>query len=267
MSTARARSVATLVDDAVVSVHRKIGPTHGERIRSGLDQLGLESGALMFDVTEFLLADAFSLEVMGLRFRYHDPADLDRTISSWLVSGVIDRDLRATPGLQRLLRLVLELRADVAQNIWREKVEVFPEVLVGAAAVMRASDGPLTVRFRRLPVPDNDALAVHHLLTGVRYHRADAHAAAWQEAGLNREEIRALTDAWHGKTVEPLSSLVERGWFDRNGLTESGGRARDEIEVVTNQHAGDAFDVLDDEAWLAWFDAVRSLATSQTQSL
>lgn len=268
MSTARARSVAKLVDDAVISVHRKMGPTHGERIRSELDRLGLESGRFMFDVAEFLLADAFSREVMDLRFRYHDPADLHKTVSSWLDSRVIDDDLRATPRLRRGLRLVLDLRADVAQGMWREHVDLFTAVHEGADTVMGASDGALTVRFRRLPVPDNDALAVHHLLTGVRYHRADAHASAWQEAGLNRTEIRALTDAWHGETVEPQSGLVERGWFDRNGLTESGVRARDEIEAVTNQRAGDAFDVLGDQAWLTWFEAVRSLATPpQTQSV
>jgi hypothetical protein len=267
VTTDRARIIAKLVDDAVISVHRQVGATHGEQIRSNLDRPGLESVGLLIDVAEFLLADSFSFEVMKLRFRYHHPDDLQRGITSWSDSGLIGRNGAASPGLRGLLRLVLDLRDDVAQKLWQNHTNDFSIVRDGALSVVKASDGPLTARFRALPVPGQAALSVHHLLTGVRYHRADAHASAWQGFGLRREEIVALTRAWRGQQVEPPAGLAERGWFDGDELTQSGREARDRIELVTNQRAGPAFAGFDDEGWLTWFEAVANLATAESQSV
>jgi hypothetical protein len=75
--------------------------------------------------------------------------------------------------------------------------------------------------------------------------------------------IGALTKAWHGEPVETPSSLADRGWFAHDGLTELGRRARDDIEVVTNQRAATAFAVFDEESWLSWFDSVKRLASAQ----
>lgn len=262
MYAERARAIAKLVDEAVVSIHRRAATTHGEEIRSELHKIGLGSGALLLDMIEFLLADKFSSEVLRLRFRYHHQNDLGKAVDTWQSAGLVDIDSKASPELRRFLQSALQRRGEVARDLWKDHEDDLPVVAKGARAVVDASDGPLVGKFRSLPVPDHKALTVDHLLTGVRYHRADAHASAWASAGLDREEIGALTKAWHGETVEPPSRLAHRGWFARDGLTELGYRARDEIEVVTNQRAASAFAVFDEKSWLSWSDSVRKLTSA-----
>jgi hypothetical protein len=261
MSAERASAIAKLVDDAVVSVHRRTATTHGEEIRSELLKIGLGSAAHLLDMIEFLLADRFSSEIMRLRFRYHHPNDLAKAVDAWQSAGLVGADWKASPELRRFLQLALRRRGEVARDLWTDHEDEFPMVTKGARAVFENSDGSLVGKFRSLAVPDHEALAVHHLLTGVRYHRADAHASAWASAGLDRHEIGALTKAWHGEHVESPSSLADRGWFGLDGLTELGRQARDDIEVVTNQRAASAFAVFDEESWSRWFDSVRKLAS------
>jgi hypothetical protein len=66
------------------------------------------------------------------------------------------------------------------------------------------------------PVDTPVGLLLHHRLSVLRYHRADAHAAAWQAAGLTSATIRQM----------------------------AAGPARDAIEVETNRRAGQPYAAL-----------------------
>jgi hypothetical protein len=60
------------------------------------------------------------------------------------------------------------------------------------------------------PAGADDALVLHHRLSVLRYHRADAHAAAWHAAG---------------QTAQSMAELPA-------------GAQRDRIEAETNRRAG-----------------------------
>lgn len=267
MSIGRAQAAAKAVDDAVISVHRKTSSTYGEQIRSDLRDLGLASPALLVDVAEFLLADALSPHTLTLRYRYQDPVDIAAVLRTWEQAGLVDTEptagnLRASAGLREFLETVLTIRAEVAERLWRDRIDSLLLIATGARAVVEASEGSLAVQFSALPEPHQPALLTHHVLTGLRYHRADAHAAAWQSSGLDRQEIIALTKAWQGHTIEPPSSLIRQGWFDGTGVTKAGLDARDWIETSTNELAEPSFATISDHTWPDWLHSLKALAAS-----
>ena len=57
---------------------------------------------------------------------------------------------------------------------------------------MTGGDAYMTVAPPYEPGDPTVGVLLHHRLSVLRYHRADAHAAAWQAAGLTSEAVTRL---------------------------------------------------------------------------
>ncbi|MFB4276203.1 MULTISPECIES: hypothetical protein [unclassified Nonomuraea] len=133
--------------------------------------------------------------------RYADAAARERGLQEHLREGTLAEDgdgvLRLTgKGLEFVHRLY-EIHAATAERVWAGND------LPGLAGLMgRVLDGAERVPGGALALvappyePDGAApgLLLFNRLAAVRYHRADAHAAAWQAAGLSAAEIVGLAD-------------------------------------------------------------------------
>jgi hypothetical protein len=99
-----------------------------------------------------------------------------------------------------------------------------------------------------------------HLGDMLREYRGDAHVCAWTATDLDAIEIGLLTELYMGLPLRTYirtrgwddseldgaqSRLVERGWIDGDGLTETGRREREEIERATDRAMTPALGALD----------------------
>jgi len=102
---------------------------------------------------------------------------------------------------------------------------------------------------RFLPSQESDAYRVWSLCAALRYLRADAHAVAWQTAGLSGPEVQVLSALWRGDEVpggmEYPARLVQLGWLEIEGrtlaITAAGRAVRDAIERATDERNALAF--------------------------
>ncbi len=89
--------------------------------------------------------------------------------------------------------------------------------LRGAGDALAIASGDVTDVFRSLLEPEEPAHRLHHLLTGLRYARLDAHVEAWQAAGLTAAEVvdldptsssRIAVEAQTNERWEPMFAAV-----------------------------------------------------------
>lgn len=201
-------------------------------MRSAVD-LGMKSGMLAGSgldpdtVTVFaMLRNAYPDRVVPLRnFRaayvYHDPAKFDLAHSRMVEVGVV----AATPGEaltlsdsgREVMQRMRAVSAQAAEGLWGTDalpVLVLADRCLQAASATALPDGAFHVVAPPHDEPgDSDATRLAERLTGLRWHRFDAHVAAWTSAGLT------------------AASVAELG----------PGPRRDEIEADTNERAGEAY--------------------------
>lgn len=255
-----ARDIAVEVDRLVIAVHRRVMATHRDHLTALLDGLSdggqpLDRPGYIYDVAEFIADGRCTDEVVRRRFIY------DEVGAATLVPQLVDRRLldpdgRAAPQLLTAATEMLALRARAADDLWLTDLALADQ---GAATVLAAAEGPLAMAFATLPKPEEPAARLHHLLTGVRYLRLDAHVDAWRSRGLRPAEVVALTIARDGDGVaSPPAGLIGRGWLDTDGqITDAGVEARLEIENGTNRRCGELIKTVADPA--AWLAALRCL--------
>jgi len=166
-----------------------------------------------------LAARPVSAAGLAAVYRYRDAGQLRRTLDTLASASIIeqaqDGEISATNTGRALLAEMYESGATAAAQLWsahREMVADLNELagrLVGAAAAS-GGDAYAVVAPPYEPPGASPELLLHHRLAVLRYHRADAHAAAWQAAGHTVDTIRSLAD----------------------------GPERERIEVETNRRAG-----------------------------
>jgi len=249
-------AIAAEVDRLVIGVHRAVMVEHRSRIRDLAETLGVASPGHFYDLAEFLAAGACTVDIARRRFRY----DQDDTAAA-LVAGLADRhlldeQLRPAASLLDATATILRLRADVAMELWGTDLVV---AISGAARALAAASGALVEAFSTLPEPSGPAPRLHHLLTGLRYARFDAHIAAWEEAGLTAAEVVALGSAVASAPVSPPPpGLVAGGWLTADGVATVEGRtARSAIEARTDA-GGDALFSTDSDR-RAFLASIRSV--------
>jgi hypothetical protein len=152
-------------------------------------------------------------------YRYRDADQFRRNLGALASAGIIERAgdgaIRATGTGRALLTVMYESGAEATAALWsahRATVADLNELagrLVEAAAAS-GGDAYAAVAPPYEPPGTGPELLLHHRLAVLRYHRADAHAAAWQAAGHTVDTIRGLAD----------------------------GPERERIEAETNQSAG-----------------------------
>ncbi len=229
---------------------------HRSDLRQVIEPLGLSSPGHLLDLAEFLLEGEFEVGVARRRFIYDEPDNVGRLFDELEPRGLVDETNRASGDVVGVLRTVLQLRASAADQLWRSHLGTSTR---GAAEALSAARGQLVDAFVRLPEPARAAHRLHHLLTGLRYARMDAHIDAWEAVGLAPNEIVALSASVEGQPASATRGVVERGWMaDDGSITPAGRAARTEIEDATNNRCQAMFDGVTNLA--EWVEGLRSLS-------
>lgn len=257
--TVRAPATAAAVDRVVIGVHRAIDEVERDRITEAAKAAGLESIAYVADLAGFMAEGRLTDELVRTRFRYSaEPATV--AISNLRELALLDDAGRPASELGVVLAEVDSVRIAAATRLWESSAHL-AGLAAGAAIMLRGARGPLVEPYRALYEPDDTVGALWHRLIGLRYARADAHAAAWEATELSAAEVSALTTAWRGDPVEsPPQSLVDRRAVSSSGvITEIGSRLRDGIESDTNQRSEPVYQALDAPGWAGWMAAMAEL--------
>ncbi|MFU8873298.1 hypothetical protein [Micromonospora sp. SL4-19] len=137
--------------------------------------------------------------------RYRDPATCQRTLDKQVAYGMLQRvpdgGLCATERGLAFLAELWQLHAEVTEELWAghdDRVgRLVPTLgrLLAYALVLAESDEPGA--FAAMAPPHEPAGApaavlLLNRLSALRYHRADAHAAAWAAAGHTATSIAGL---------------------------------------------------------------------------
>jgi hypothetical protein len=158
--------------------------------------------------------------------RYHDPqewrANLATSAEHGAAESTPDGGLRATAHGRALLGELGEHSAGVTADLWageddrvRRLVDTLALLLEAGAATGGDAFAGLTPPYEPAAAPASFRLLTR--LGALRYHRADAHAAAWTGAGLTAAGIAEMAP----------------------------GAERDAIEAETNRRAAPPFAALD----------------------
>lgn len=244
------------IDRLVIAVHRRVMSTNRAELRAALEPLALDQPGQIYDLAEFVAAGRCSVDVTRRRFPYDADDRAAAMVGRLLADDRLDGQLRPNAELEAVVDGILDLRADAAAELWGWQLT---DPLQGAAEGFAAASGPLVDAFRRLPEPAVPAHRLHHLLTGLRYARLEAHVAAWEGAGLAAAEIVALSVAVGSEsTVAPQGRLVTRGWLTADGsATVEGHQARAGIEAETDARCTAMFQAVTDLA--GWFGTLQRL--------
>jgi hypothetical protein len=157
-------------------------------------------------------------------FIYQDPAKFETALSRMVETGLVDiaptRSVTLSDHGRVLITQVRDLSAQAATDLLGSgTLPVFPlaDRCLLAAAATATPDGAFHLVAPPHDEPDDsDAIRLAERLTGLRWHRFDAHVAAWTSAGLSAQSVTDLGP----------------------------GQERDEIEAGTNERAGQAYAVL-----------------------
>lgn len=133
-------------------------------------------------------------------YRYTDPTEIDAAMSRSVDHGLLqlhpDGCYRTTRAGAAFLDDLFAVQAKTLADRWGHLAQVVERLNATLAVVLETaatSGGPaLAVQSPAYEPPDTSAeLILLNRLSTLRYHRSDAHAAAWQAAGLTAEEVTA----------------------------------------------------------------------------
>ncbi|MEV5763460.1 hypothetical protein AB0L34_02620 [Micromonospora sp. NPDC052213] len=139
--------------------------------------------------------------------RYRDPADCRRALDKQVAYGMIHRSpdggLSATERGLAFLAEIWQVHAEVTEELWAghddrvlRLVEALGRVLAYALVLAEEEDGDGAAFAAMAPPYEPDGTPPGVLLLNrlgtLRYHRADAHAAAWTAAGHTAASVAAL---------------------------------------------------------------------------
>lgn len=144
-------------------------------------------------------------------FAYQPSSVIDHGIDGAIRAGLVDEAEGGQVHLtERGRALAAELLAEgdaVARELWgghEERVTTLAR-LAGRAVHAAASDGgdAFTVMAPSdEPAGASDAALLAERLTGLRFHRFDAHVAAWRAASLTADQIKALPPGAERAAIE-----------------------------------------------------------------
>ena len=253
-------AVAPHIDRLVIAVHRRPRVTHATELSAWRTGTGLTSPGLLINLRPFIVDGAENRGLLDRLHRYEPSATTEQAVRAAVECGVIDDEVTATPHGFGLAARLTEIQRTTMNELWADHLDEVSALIEPLTAVVddlpeRYPGDPfeLTRAFVALdrPKPPGPFL-VHHLLTVLRYLRADAHSEVLAEAELTPGEAARLDDAW--RTLEgtrhpqPLEELVLRGLVTAEGeLTDDGRNYRVAIERETDSVAGTAWATLDDD--------------------
>lgn len=267
-----AADVAPHVDRLVLAVHRQPRVGHADEVAAWRADVGLDAPGLLINLRPFIIDGVESREVLDRLHRYEPPAATEASVRAAVDAGLVTPDLRATPSGVDLAARLTEIQRTTINELWADHHDIVTGLIEPLTRVVDELPGrypgdpfELARAFAALdrPKPPGPFL-VHHLLTVLRYLRADAHSEVLLEAELTPGEAARLDGAWRALEgphhPHPLEELVLRGLVSADGdITDDGRRYRDAIEHETNSVAGTVWDALDDAGRAAVLDLLGRL--------
>jgi hypothetical protein len=148
-----------------------------------------------------LAARTVSAAGIAAVYRYRDPnevrGDLDRLRAAGLIEAAGDDAIAATETGRAVLAGMYQAGAEVTGQLWGQHGDALAGLSDLAGRVVQAGlatggDAYLALAPPYEPADATAGVLLHHRLSVLRYHRADAHAAAWQAAGLTSEDMMQL---------------------------------------------------------------------------
>ncbi len=136
-------------------------------------------------------------------YRYRDPdevrGDLDGLRAAGLINAAGDGGIEATEIGRAVLVGMYQVGAEVTGQRWSQHDDALAALNDLAGRVVQAGlatggDAYMTMAPPYEPADGTVGMLLHHRLSVLRYHRADAHAAAWQAAGLTAEAMIQLPE-------------------------------------------------------------------------
>lgn len=245
-----AAEVAPHVDRLVLTVHRQMRAVHEDAIDTWRSDSGLDRPGLIINLRPFFLAGTQSRTLLQRLHRYALPTTLEDNVNAAIAQRLVDEALTPSTACLELARRLTTLQSSLIDELWGGQpalAELLEPLGTAVDGVPDRYPGPafaLSRAWAELPRPaDAPAYLVHHLLTALRYLRADAHSVVIDAAGLTPGEAARLDAAWRELEgihhEHPLDGLVSHGYLDAAGdLTEDGRRARQAIEDETNSVSG-----------------------------
>jgi hypothetical protein len=153
-------------------------------------------------------------------YRYRDPdevrGDLDRLRAAGLIDAASDGGIEATELGRAVLAGMYQVGADVTGQLWSQHDDELAGLNDLAGRVVQAGlatggDAYMTMAPPYEPADATVGVLLHHRLSVLRYHRADAHAAAWQAAGLTAGAMVQLPEG-------PMRAAIEAETNRRAGV-------------------------------------------------
>jgi hypothetical protein len=187
-----------------------------------------------------LLARKVPTAALAAIYRYRDAGNVRRDLEGLHAAGLIDATddgaIQATGSGRVVLTEMYKVSADMAGELWggHEGSLASLSSLAGRvvdAALVTGGDAYLAMAPPYEPVGAASGLLLHTRLSVLRYHRADAHAAAWQAAGLTSASISQM----------------------------AAGPVRDAIEAETNRQAGIPYTALDPDERMTFLAGLAAL--------
>jgi len=134
-------------------------------------------------------------------YRYRDPSEVRGELDGLHAAGLIavagDGAIEATEVGRAVLAGMYQVGTEVTGQLWSQHATALAGLNDLAGRVVQAGlatggDAYLTMAPPYEPADATAGVLLHHRLSVLRYHRADAHAAAWQAAGLTSEAVTQL---------------------------------------------------------------------------
>ncbi|TMR99383.1 hypothetical protein [Nonomuraea basaltis] len=200
-----AAAIAPVINAAHVDVHASA--------RRAVTELAEASGVtpgLLADLRFMLPLHPVTRAQLGAIYRYADAAEQD-DIQGHLREATLTEDgdgvLRVTEKGLAFIHRLYELHEATTERVWAGHdlpgLAGLAGRVLGRATAERVPGGALElVAPPYEPGGAAPGLVLFNRLAVLRYHRADAHAAAWRAAGLSAAEIVGLADGLLRAVVE-----------------------------------------------------------------
>ncbi|WBB78634.1 hypothetical protein O7606_20835 [Micromonospora sp. WMMD882] len=151
--------------------------------------------------------------------RYRDPAVCQRALDKQVAHGMIHRRadgaFSVTERGAAFLAEIYQVHAEVTEELWaghddrvRRLVETLGRLLAYALVALEEDDAAGAGEAFRVMAPPYEpdgvppGVLLLNRLGALRYHRADAHAAAWTAAGHTAASVSALPDGPERLAIE-----------------------------------------------------------------
>jgi tetratricopeptide (TPR) repeat protein len=150
---------------------------------------------VLIDIRNLLLAGPAPLPAVRAIHRYHpglDDALGDLATRGWLTLG--PETVSPTDRCRTLLTSLMELMDRVFTRLWGQPAALLSTLDDLVAAGRGTSEGDAFDALADAGHPSDGTMAgrLFSALCAMRYHRADAHAAAWSSEGLTAAQARSL---------------------------------------------------------------------------